>query len=193
MLIPYTFFDLADILGVHAPSVDEVIGLRGAGNYQLFDANGDLKAGGFFKNLITDVGDEYYAERAAGIASPPDQVTGMKLGTGTTAAAKVGTGASLVTYPTGITAWSALDATYPQSSQPGGAGTARVITWRASWAAGEATNAALAEVVLTNQTAIADNAGSAAVVISRALLSPTINKGALDTLTVTWTHSLFGA
>lgn len=181
-------------LGLAAPSMDEIVGLRGFGHWQLHDEDGNLKDAGFFQNLITDVGDEYYGERAAGIASPPNQVTGMKLGTGTTAVAKTGAGAAIVTYAgTGITASRAIDGSYPTSSQPGGAGTARQIQWRTTWSAGECTVNALAEVVLSNQTALADSAGTAADTIARALLSPTINKGASDTLTITWNHNLLGA
>jgi hypothetical protein len=179
--------------GFVPPSMDEIIGLRGHGFWTLHDENGDLKDAGFFTNLITDVGDEYYAERAAGIASPPNQVTGMKLGTGTTAVAKTGAGAAIVTYTTSATCSKAIDATYPQSSQPSGAGTARRITWRTTYDAGESTVNNLAEVVISNQTALADTAGTAADTIARALLSPTISKGASDTLTITWHHNLLGA
>lgn len=141
-------------------------------------------------NLITDVGDEYYGERAAGIASPPDQVTGMRLGTGSTAPSKTGAGAAIVTYVSGTS--KAIDGGYPTSSQPGGAGTARVITWRTSWAAGEADGAALREVVITNETPLTDVAGSAANTICRALFGP-YSLSATDTIAITWTHSLLGA
>lgn len=120
-------------------------------------------------------------------------VSGMRLGTGSTAAAKTGAGAAIVTYVSAITASKAIDGGFPTSSQPGGAGTARQIQWKTTWNAGEATQNGLAEVVLTVEQPLTDVAGSAANTIARALLSPTVNKGASDTLAVTWNHNILGA
>lgn len=170
----------------------DVVGLTGGGWAEL-RRDGELVDLVVFANLITDVGDEYYGERAANISSPPNQVTGMKLGTGSTTPSKTGAGAAIVTYVSSITASKAIEATWPQSSQPGGAGTARQIQWRVTWNAGEATQNGLAEAVVSNQTALADTAGTAADTIARALLSPSINKGASDVLTLTWNHNLLGA
>lgn len=193
LLVP-TFDDACHILGIRPDDVAEPVGILGRGFYELRDEDGVLQSLGVFANLITDIGDQYYGERAAGIGSPPPLVTGMKLGTGNTAPTKTGGGAAIQTYAgTGITASKAIDGTWPQSSQPGGAGTARQIQWRTSWAAGEATISGLAEVVISNQTALTDTAGTAANTISRALLSPTVNKGSTDTLTITWNHLLLGA
>jgi hypothetical protein len=141
-----------------------------------------------FENLVTQVGDQYYGERAAGIGSPPNQVTGMRLGTGSTAVAKTGAGAAIVTYTTASQV--AIAGGFPTSSIPG---SARRIQWQALWGAGVATASGLNEVVITNETPITNVAGSAANTISRALLSPVVNKGASDTLTITWNHDLLGA
>jgi hypothetical protein len=138
-------------------------------------------------NLVTQVGDEYYGERAAGIGSPPDQVTGMRLGTGTTAAAKTGAGAAIVTYISGSN--QAIEGGFPTSSIPA---SARRIQWQSIWAAGDSTNSAITESVITNETPLTDVAGSAANTIARVVFSA-INKGALDTLTNTWSHDLLGA
>ena len=187
-----SFEEACAILGVPVPEIPR--GYSGRGFYQHRDEGGDLLGLGVFANLITDIGDQYYGERAAGIGSPPAQVTGMKLGTGSTAVAKTGAGAAIGTYAgAGVTASKAIDGTWPQSSQPGGAGTARQIQWRTSWSAGQATVNGLNEVVISNQTSLADDAGTAANTISRALLSPVVNKGASDTLTITWNHNLLGA
>ena len=160
---------------------------RGWGFYTLFSEDGDVICEGTFENLITEVGDEYYGERAAGIATPPDQVTGMRLGTGTTAVAKTGAGAAIVTYVTGSD--KAIDGSFPTSAL---SGSARRIQWKTTWAAGEATASGIAEVVITNEDPLTDVAGTAANTISRALLSPVVNKGASDTLAVTWNHDLEG-
>lgn len=166
---------------------DEVAWIIGHGFYVLLGPDGEQKQYGEFTNLVTQIGDEYYGERAAGIASPPAQVTGMQLGTGTTAPAKTGAGAAVVTYVSGSNV--AIDGGFPTSALQG---TARRIQWKTTWAAGVATANGIAEVVLINQS-IATNSGAAAAdTIARALLSPVVNKGADDTLAVTWNHDLEG-
>lgn len=138
-------------------------------------------------NLITQVGDQYYGERASGIASPPAQVTGMRLGTGTTAAAKTGAGAAIVTHITGSNV--AIAGGFPTSAL---SGSSRRIQWQSVWPAGTATNAAITEAVITNLTPIGAGAGAAADTISRVVFTA-VNKGALDSLTITWSHDLLGA
>jgi hypothetical protein len=139
------------------------------------------------ENLVTQVGDEYYGERAAGIASPPDQVTGMRYGTGSTAAAKTGAGAAIVTYTSGSNA--AIAGGFPTSALNG---SSRRITWQSTWAAGVATATAIREIVLTNETPLTNVAGTAANTIARTVVT-SFDKGALDSLTVTWAHDLLGA
>lgn len=167
-------------------TMDDTIPMKGRVEWTLTGPDGEVKDSGSSDNLLTLVGNQYYGERAAATTSPANQVSGMRLGTGTTAVATTGAGAAIVTYVTGSQA--AISATYPQSSNPSGA--TRRITWKSSWAAGVATNAALAEAVITNEATLTDVAGTAANTISRVLLSPTINKGASDTLDLTWQHDL---
>lgn len=170
---------------------DSEIGIWGFGEAVLTNAAGNVIARSEFSNLVTDKGDQYYGERASGIASPPNQVTGMKLGTGSTAVAKTGAGAALVTYLSG--SHQAIVGGFPTSSQPGGAGTARQIQWQSLWGAGVATTAsAITEVVIVIDT-LADATSTAANTICRALLTGISSKGASDTLTVTWNHNLLGA
>ncbi len=160
------------------------LGMHGHGHYVLRGPGNEVKQFGVFQNIITQIGDQYYGERASGIATPPAQVTGMKLGTGTTAVAKTGAGAALVTYTTN--SHQAIDGSFPTSSIPG---TVRRIQWKTTWAAGKATATGLAEVVIVID-ALADATSTAANTVSRALLSPTVNKGASDSLAVTWSHDL---
>lgn len=160
--------------------------------WELTDENGLYKANFAIPNLITQVGDQYYGERAAGIASPPAQVTGMRLGTGgATTSAKTGAGAAIVTYLAGSN--KAIDGGFPTSALNSGS---RRIAFKTSWAAGQGTGNGINEAVITNETPLTDVAGSAANTIARAdntLMTPTVNKGALDTLAVTWYHDLLGA
>jgi len=141
-----------------------------------------------FENLVTEIGDQYYGERAAGIGSPPNQVTGMRLGTGSTAVAKTGAGAAIVTYVTASQV--VITGGFPTSSKPS---SARRIQWQSLWGAGVATASGIAEAVITNENPLTNVAGTAANTVSRALLAPTVNKGASDTLTITWNHDLLGA
>jgi hypothetical protein len=238
-------------------------GIHGHVKWELFDADGNLKASGETDNLVTDVGDQYYGDRAVlvqgsaktitaittgttatvttsaahgfgvgdvvtiagvtptgyngkwAIASVPSATTftiyvgtalgagtafgtatstsfpiaqGMKLGTGSTAVAKSGAGAALVTYLSGSN--KAFDSGYPQTSGTSGG---RVITYKRTYAAGEATSgSAITEAVLFLDFN-ADATSTAANTIARVLLSPANSKGASDTLTVTWTHTILGA
>ena len=180
--------DLIEIEAEYSRRPDDGIGIHGWGWAELIDGDGTVTEIIPFANLVTQVGDQYYGERAAGIASPPAQVTGMQLGTGTTAVAKTGAGAAIVTLVSSSLV--AIDATYPQSSIPG---SARRITWKTTWPAGTATANAIAEVALGNQATGTQTAMPASATISRALLSPTVNKGASDSLAITWNHDLLGA
>lgn len=116
--------------------------------------------------------------------------TGMRLGTGTTAAATAGAGAAIVTYASALTQFKGFDATYPLSILQTDT---RRIQYKTTWNAGEATQTALAEVVITFETPLTDVAGTAANTVSRALLAPVVNKASTDTLAVTWNHDLLGA
>lgn len=163
-------------------------GIVGFGTATVYGPDGEIKQQVEFRNLITDNGDVVYATR--GIGTGANVATGMRLGTGTTAVAKNGAGAAIVTYVTA--SQKAFDATFPSVATKG-AGLGHRIAYQTTWAAGEATNAALAEVVITNETALTNVAGTEANTISRALLSPAVNKGADDTLEVTWNHDFLGA
>lgn len=167
---------------------DDLTVVRGFIVWELFDENGNLKDYGEVRNLITQVGDQYYGERASGIASPPAQVTGMQLGTGTTTPAKTGAGAAIVTLV--ASSLVAIDSGFPTSAL---SGSSRRIQWKVTWAAGVATANSIAEVVLTNQATATQTAAPASATIARALLSPVVNKAAGDTLAITWNHDLLGA
>lgn len=168
-------------------SLEERGWLRGEVTLECFDEDGNLRWSETRKNLITDVGDNYYAQRGiAGVnpAAPADatKVTCMKLGTGSTAVAKNGAGAGLVTYLSGTNV--AFDATYPSRSN-------NVVTYRTTFGPGVGTHAALAEIVIAVTNA--DSTSAAADCVARALISPTRNKTSSDTLVATWTHTFLGA
>lgn len=192
---PARMRDIVDFAMDKKFATSDVGGIFGWGFAELHSEEGDLLQVVEFANRITDVGDEYYAKRgiaAVAPAAPADvnKVTGMRLGTGVTAASKNGAGAAIVTYTTASQV--AIDASFPTAATIG-AGLGWRNTYKSTWGTGVATASGLAEVVITNETPITNVAGTAANTISRALLSPTVNKGANDTLAVTWQHDFVGA
>lgn len=156
--------------------------------WELFDENMDLIDCGVGHNLVTQIGDQYYGERAAGIASPPAQVTGMQLGTGTTAVAKTGAGAAIVTLVAASLV--AIDVSFPTSALNG---SSRRIQFKTTWPAGTATSNGIAEVALVNQSTGTQTVAPASATMARALISPTKDKAAGDTLAVTWSNDILGA
>jgi hypothetical protein len=175
---------------VHEVQADEEAPFTGSVLIQLFDENGQLKEERRGGNLITDAGDLYYATRAIAGVLPSNtadatKMTGMKLGTGTTAVAKAGAGGALVTY---IGASNNLfDASFPVI-QNLGAGLGVNGQYKTTWAAGDVTNAAITEAVIVNDAATDATTGVANT--AHRIVFTAINKGASDTLVITW-NALF--
>jgi hypothetical protein len=169
------------------------MGLVGYGIAHLLDGDGNTKQLIPFANLVTTAGDQYYAQKGiVGISpanpSAPTAASGMKLGTGSTAAAKSGAGAALITYLTASNI--VFDATFPSAASAGG-DTGWNATYKSTWAAGVATSATINEVIIANDAGT-NATSTAANTYSRAVLS-TVNKGASDTLAITWNHKFLGA
>lgn len=166
------------VAGYRRPGSDDA-GWWGEFHLQLLGPDGEVLRDERHRNRLTTYGDEWATRRCVG--TTPGIVTGMRLGTGSTAPSKSGAGAAIVTYVTGSSR--ALDA----AASVAAVGTD--VGWRANhvvtWPAGVATATGISEVVVTN-AAITDTAGTAADTIARLLLSPVVNKGASDTLAYTW-------
>lgn len=157
--------------------------ITGKVTWVLTGPDGKVKGEGRAFNVITQVGDQMYGERGAGLAGAPAVPTGMKLGTGSTAVAKTGAGAALTTY---------LANSHQAIATPtsGLNGAVRRITYSATYAAGKATSAsAITEAVIVNE-ALTDATSAAAATISRVLLTGIGSKGASDTLAITWTQDI---
>lgn len=159
--------------------------IRGSLRVVLTGPDGTVKYDETLENMVTQVGDQYYAERAAGIAGAPATVTGMQLGTGSTAPAKTGTGAASIGT---LVAGSLVAVTLPSGSSLQ-AGVRRLV-YSAQWGAGVATANNIQEVALVNQAVATQTVAPAAATIARALVSPIVNKGAQDTLSIVWNHDL---
>lgn len=155
--------------------------------------DGQLKARHELRNLITDTGDLYHCKRIASGVLPAagadvTKVTGMKLGTGTTAVSKSGAGSALISYVTGSN--KAFDSGYPAVDNLG-AGLGVQVTYQTTFGPGIGTNGALTEVVIVTDSA-ADATSAANATISR-LVFPATPKQAADTLTLTWSHKQLGS
>lgn len=133
---------------------------------EVFDANGDLKDSREVHNLVVTAGKNHIADRLS--SSPGGAAMGwMEVGTGTTAAAAGDTALQTALDRNATT--SITDAT-------------NVVTYVGDWAAGDATNAAITEAGIFN-------AASAGTMLARAVFTA-INKGASDTLKITWTVTI---
>lgn len=181
--------DTFEIAMAKAMEFTEEIGTVGYGVIELFDEHGRLKDCEAFANLITDAGDLYHAQMViagVGPAAPaaPTLMNGMKLGTGTTA---VGKAQGLVTYLTASNV--AFDATYPQTANLG-AGLGVNSVYKTTWPAGTATNAAITEAAIVNDRAT--NATTTAANTLARIIFTAKDKGALDTLAITWNTKFLG-
>ena len=178
--------DHLEIAARYARERADRVGVIGYGAWTLA-RHGKVIDAGHFGNLVTQIGDQYYAERAAGIGGAPAVITGMQLGTGATAPAKTGAGAALVTLVANSLV--ALTGTPVSSLQ----GSSRRLLYTVTWNAGVATANSIAEAVLVNQATATQTAAPASATVARALLSPVVNKAANDILTVSWSNDFLGA
>lgn len=149
-----------------ADALADQVGLSGRCYVELFDENGDLKDLRDKRNLIVTTGRTAIIERLD--SSPAtSQPTHMAVGTGATAAALGDT---------------ALGAEIDRNALTSSVAATNVLTMIANWAAGDATNTAITEAGVFQ-------AASTGILYSRAVFTA-INKGASDTLQITWTYTL---
>jgi hypothetical protein len=111
----------------------------------------------------------------------------MKLGTATTEAAKSGAGSYIAAgdYVSGSA--KALDDSTPKQGA-----SANIAQFRRLWAAGEGTNADINRVAIVDNTTDAGEA-DATHTFAISVFDGAINKGASDTLAVTWNVTFLGA
>src|ERR1044072_2419173 len=122
-------------------------GIKGELQIKLTGPDGKVKVEKTVKNLITTVGDQYYAKMGcAGVGgnSAPTLANGMKLGTATTAVAKSGAG-SFIDNTGYINQFDSVPAAVVSGD------TGWKITYVASWAAGDATATIEEAAIVTDQ------------------------------------------
>lgn len=166
-------FDIADEQVLHhGKGIADKLKLVGRCVVQVFDENGverdDQRRE--IDNLVVTTGRDAIMER---LDSSPSAVQPTHMAVGTGAVAPVA----------GNTALGAeVDRNALTSSIAAGA----VLTMVGNWAAGDATNGALTEAGVFSQAAGTD---ATHPMYSRATFGA-VNKGALDTLQITWTYTL---
>lgn len=147
------------------------------------------------KNIVTDAGDLFYAQR--GVNSLPTNFTDgagafdgiMELYNGASGApAKGNNRSNLAGLVTGSA--KAMDATYPRVNDPDtdntGAGT-DIVTYRVSYATGEANASNIADVAITNPSP-----GASEALLMHAEFAATFIKTSSDTLKVFVNHQMNG-
>ena len=143
-------------------SANDSVGIKGQVSLVLRNSKGEIKETRV-SNLVVTAGKNHIADQ---LSSSPGQgaMSHMALGTSATAAAAGDT---------------ALGAEIDRNALTSRTDATNVVTYVANWAAGDATNSAIAEAGIFN-------AGAAGTMLSRATFTA-INKAAGDTLQVTWT------
>ena len=164
--------------------IQRTMGLWGVVTAELRGPDGKLKKRKVVQNLVTDQGDKF---AAAAFYTAAYSAWGMKLGTANTAASKNGAGSFIAVgdYISGSA--KALD-----DSTPKAGASANIVRFRRLFAAGEGTSATINRVSICDNTTDAGEA-DATHTFAIAVFSGAINKGASDTLTVTWDVTCLGA
>jgi len=160
------------------------LGLRGEVIAEVRDKHGNLKQRSVTHNIVTSQGDKF---AAAAMYSAAYSGWGMKLGTATTAAAKSGAGSYVATADYVSGSAKALDDNTPKAGA-----TNDIVQFRRLWAAGEGTSSNINRVAIVDNTTDAGEA-DATHTFAISVFSGAINKGADDTLTVTWNVTFLGA
>lgn len=163
---------------------NEKMTMSGEVTVELHDGDGNLKERQVFHNIVTDQGDDF---AKSAIYTAAYSAWGMKLGTAATAASKSGAGSfvAVADYVSGSA--QALDDSTPKEGA-----SAIICQFRRLWAAGEGTSATINRVAIVDNTTDAGEA-DATHTYAIAVFSGQINKGAADTLTVTWNVTYTGS
>lgn len=167
-----------------------VTGLKGIVRYKLFDKDGNLKQTGKGCNIVTTQGDNYFVDQLSD--SGGGAVDLIALGTGTDAVAK---GDTWVSGP--FSANGSAVGTAGGVSAATNSGTPGNLQYIGTFSAGYATQDGITRAILTNLDPSADGNGtpngSTTFCVAHGTVSPTVNKGASDTLVITWDISFLGA
>jgi len=170
--------------------MNSITGLKGIVRYQLFDKDGNLKQEGKGCNIITTQGDRYYVDQLSDIGAVAVKL--IALGTGTNDVAKADTWVSGF-YADNGTVTAGGGSVIAKTN----AGTPANLQYVGTFAAGYATQDGITRAILTDLDPSADGNGtpngSTTFCVAHGTISPTVNKGASDTLVITWDVTFLGA
>lgn len=171
--------------------MESSLGIKGTIKVELFDFKGKLKAQRIVNNVVTTQGSRYYVDRLSDAGGSAAQV--ILLGTSTTAPGTTdtwlgspfaGNGTVLAGGTTGVVGITTH------------ASTANILQYLGTFGAGYATQNGISEAILTNRNPEADGNGTpnntTTFCISHGTFTP-VNKGATDSLVITWLHTFSGS
>ncbi len=158
-----SFMDKVEVSAGRGAHLHEPLPLAGHVLVELYGPDGDLKDTREVGNLVVDTGKAHIADA---LSSSPGQsaMSHMAIGTGSTSPVAGNT---------------ALGTEIDRNALTSRTDSTNVVTYVGNWAAGDGTNAAIAEAGIFN-------AASTGTMLARATFTA-INKGASDTLAITWT------
>ncbi len=140
------------------------------------------------KNIVTDAGDVYYAQRGAAEA-PTNAFDNMELGDSTSGAPTKASTTSTITLIAGTA--KTVKATYPQTNDGDadntGAGT-DVVTWTFEWTAGDFNSTDITDGII----AVGGHGAAAPILTHFEFTGGSFTKTATDTLKVIVNHTMNG-
>jgi hypothetical protein len=150
-------------------NLTEHVARKGRLHIELFSSDGKLKEERNIDNLMTNAGEAHIADQ---LASAPDEsaMSHMAIGTGTTAPTSADTALEFQ-----------IDRNALTSRTQGAAGDDNDIIYVGDWAAADGTGAITEAGIL--------NSSADGTLLARATFAA-INKGAADTLKITWTVTI---
>jgi hypothetical protein len=170
------------------------VAIRGTIVAVLYDADGRVISTHLTRNIVTNAGDLYYAERGVAQAVPSNFVDGggawdgiIEIYNGASAAPAKGNDRSDMA---GLVLGKAMSSTYPKINDSDVANTgagADIITYLAEYSGAEANAVGIADVIITNPTP-----GASEALLMHAEFGTPFTKLAGQTLKVFVNHSLTG-
>lgn len=165
-------------------------GLTGVVRYKLYGPNGELKQEGKGCNIVTTQGDNYFVDQLSD--STGAAVDLMALGTGSGNVGKADTWVSGPFANNGsAAAGKGSVAAVTNSGTPGN------LQYVGTFAAGYATKDGITRAILTNLDPSGNGNGTpngtTTFCVAHGTISPTVNKGAADSLVITWDVTFLGS
>jgi len=165
--------------------------IKGIIRYSLYDKKGNLKQEGISKNIVTTQGNTYYVDRLASVGGGTAKI--FVLGTGNASVGSTDTWVSGYYANNGTAAGTGGAVTVGQNS-----GTSNSLQYIGTFGAGYGTVAdPITRIGITNMDASADGNGTpngtSTYFIAHGTVTPSVTKGATDTLVVTWDHLFEGS